>query len=359
MFPHLPGIYNPTNPEYLEANRRGEINHDQAALLGPDGSKFFKKFQRGSKLNGIIILIILAFFLGIQAVGIELSTPMVLGAFGLLLVVLAVQAGRRWASSHKRASRLEKDLRRGVVHDAVGILHFGKDTYTVVVSGRPLRLPQGSKEGLSPGVSYRFYYLPESGVVLSAEALDDEPAERAVEGMTATLAEANGFHLASLSANQRGELSREQYPLLYRGLISPLIFILVPGGFLVYQLSRAGIFNGISLAGNFTNLKGMSTSLLVIGGILAALMIWGLVLLVQAVMDIAGGQVASVEDIGYRQVKTSTDDDGSKTTQLYYQVGGIKFRVQKRGFNAFEDGRNYRAYYTPRRKVLVNIEAVG
>jgi hypothetical protein len=358
MLPLLSNFYNLTNPEYLEANQRGEITPEQAALLGPAGSKFFKKFQRGSKLNGIAVVLVLVFFLVVQAVGIEISTPFVLGAFGLLLVVLAVQVGGRWTRARRQSSLLKEDLERGVIHDAVGSLHLGKDAFTIVLSGRELHLPLGSKEGLSPGVSYRFYYLPESGVVLSAEVLDDLPAQKAIDGLTAILVEANGFHLASLSANQRGEMAREQLSLLYRGLVSPLIFTFVLGGILVYQLSRAGIFSGTSLAEIFANLKGMSTGLLVFGGILAALSMWGLVLLIQTVMDIAGGQVASVEDVGYRQMTRSSDEDGTTTTRLYL-IGGYKFRVQQRGFAAFEDGKTYRAYFTPRRKTLVNIEVVG
>ncbi len=175
------------------------------------------------------------------------------------------------------------------------------------------------------------------------------------DGLTAILAEANGYILSSLTANQQGELTREQVPRLYGQLISPLIFVFFPGGFLAYQLYKQGVFKGGSLPEIFTSLH---TSTLVIGGILAALAVWGLVLLVRTVLDIVGGQVASVEDVGYRQIKTSTDDDGSRSTQLYYRIGGFKFRVQQRGFNAFEDGLTYRAYFTPRRKVLMNIEVV-
>ena len=357
MFPHLPGIYNLINPEYIEANRRGEITPEQAALLGPAADKILGKFQRGSKLNGIIVILVLVIFLVVQAAGIELSTPLVLATFGLLLVVLAIQVGRRRTNSRRQSSLLEEDLQRGVIHDAVGVLHLGKDAYTVILSGRKLQLPLGSKEGLSPGVSYRFYYLPESGVVLSAEALEEIPEESRKTELTALLVEANGFHLASLGANQRGDLTREQIPLLYGRLVSPLVFLLVSGGFLFYQLSRVGVFKAASFAEIIANLKGLNTSLLVIGGILAGLAVWGLILLIQIAMDMAGRQVISVEDIGYRQMTRASDEDGTTTTRLYV-IGGYKFRVQQRGFNAFEDGLTYRAYFTPRRKVLVNIEVV-
>lgn len=358
MLPSIPGIYNLTNPNYIEANQQGRITEEQTALLSPAVSKLFNKFQRGSKLNGVVVVLVLVFFMVIQLVGIEISLPLVMGAFGLVLVVLAVQAGRRLTRSRRLSSLLVKDLNRGVIQDAVGVLHLGKDAYTIVLSGRELHLPLGSKEGLSPGVSYRFYYLPQSGVILSADALEDVPEESRLSEITTILAEANGFHLASLGANQRGELTREQIPLLYGGLLSPLIFTLVPAGFLIYQLNRAGVFSATSPAEILANLKGLSTPLMVIGGILALSMIWGLVLLIQNVMDIAGGQVAAVEDVGKRQMTRTTDEDGTTTTRLYL-IGGYTFRVQQRGFNAFEDGLTYRAYFTPRRKVLVNIEATN
>ena len=117
-------------------------------------------------------------------------------------------------------------------------------------------------------------------------------------GLTTTLADVNGFMLSSLAANQRGELTREQLPVLYRALISPLIFTFVPGAILIYQLGRTGILRGASTAEILTNLRaGLSTPLLILGGILVLISIWGMVLVVKTVMDIAGGEVVSVEDV--------------------------------------------------------------
>ncbi len=357
MFPHLPGIYNLTNPDFLAANQRGEITPEQTALLGPTGKKFFKKFQRGSRLNGIMVILVLAFFMVIQAAGIRISAPMVLGAFGLLLVVLAAQIGGRWARSRRIFTLLAEDLERGEIQEVVGVVQYGKDPSTIQISDRDLRLPLGSKEGLGAGLSHRFYFLPRSGTILSAQALEDQPEGRAEYGLTAALVEANGFHLASLDANRRGELTREQLPKLYSTLISPVIFIVVSCAVLIYQLSRPGVIRGTSLAEILNNLLDLNTSLLVIGGIMVALAIWGLVLLVRTVMDIAGGQVAAVEDVGFRQTKTSSDEDGTSTTRMYL-IGGFTFRVSEGGFYAFEDGRKYRAYFSPRRKTLVNIETM-
>jgi len=36
----------------------------------------------------------------------------------------------------------------------------------------------------------------------------------------------------------------------------------------------------------------------------------------------------------------------------------IKFSVKRKAFQVFVDGKQYRAYFTPRSKVLVNIEVI-
>lgn len=358
MLPHLPGLYKLSNPAYLEANRGGTITEEQAALLGPSGRALSKRFQRAPRLNGIVVILVLAFFLALQVAGIELSTPLVLGAIGLALVVLAAQIGSRWTKKRQLNALIEKDLEHGEVREVTGVPGLGRDPALVHISGQALRLPLGSKEGLAPGLSQRVYYLPASGLILSAEPVEEQPEGRELEGLTAALAEANGFHLESLDANRRGELTRAQLPRLYGSLISPLIFILVPGGFLFYQLNRAGVFQDPTPAVILENLLELSTSLLVMGGVLGALTVWGLALLVRTVMDLVGGQVAAVAETGYRQTSTSSDEDGT-TTNRSYRIGGFSFRVSERGFNAFVDGRQYRAYFTPRRKILVNIEVIN
>lgn len=98
--------------------------------------------------------------------------------------------------------------------------------------------------------------------------------------------------------------------------------------------------------------------MIVIGAVLLIASLAGLGLLVMTLLDMLGGKVRSVDGAGYRKITHNTDDDGSRTTQLYYVIDGMKFRVQRSGFNAFEDGRKYQAYYTPLRKILVNIEMV-
>ena len=58
--------------------------------------------------------------------------------------------------------------------------------------------------------------------------------------LTEVLAKVNGFDLSYLQENSRGELVQGQLSLLLSPLFTSLIFILVPAGFLGYQLYRQG-----------------------------------------------------------------------------------------------------------------------
>jgi len=178
--------------------------------------------------------------------------------------------------------------------------------------------------------------------------------------LTEILAKENGFKLSSLEANQRGELTAEQTPLLFSRFFSSLMFILIPGAFLIYQLMQQGFFSHPpdSISGFFAQVTQMSTGLKVMGVILAGAVLLGLVQFVKTLLDTLGKTVQKVQGIGRRQMTTSQDDDGSISRNMYYVIDGIKFRVKRKAFQAFDDGKQYRAYFTPRSKVLVNIEVV-
>ena len=178
--------------------------------------------------------------------------------------------------------------------------------------------------------------------------------------LTRVLADVNGFDLDALEDNRQGVLAPQQKSLLLSGFISSLLFILVPGGFLFFQLNSQGFMTQFSasipkLIDLFTQ---MPKGLLIMGGILFFVVLLGIYLFLMTFLDYFGRSVKMIEGVGQKKISTTTDDDGSTTTRLYYVISGQKFSVKKRAFPAFEYGRNYRAYYTPRRKVLVNIEAI-
>jgi len=179
-------------------------------------------------------------------------------------------------------------------------------------------------------------------------------------GLTEILAKENGFKLSSLEANQRGELTAEQTPLLFSRFFSSLVFILVPGAILIYQLMKQGYFSYLpaSISVFIAQVTQMPTGLLVMGIILAGVVLLGVVQFIKALLDALGKTVQEVQGMGRRQMTTSKDDDGSISRSMYYVIDGIKFSVKRKAFQAFENGKQYRAYFTPSSKVLVNIEVI-
>ncbi len=178
--------------------------------------------------------------------------------------------------------------------------------------------------------------------------------------LTEVLAAVNGFDLSYLLENSRGELVPGQLSLLFSPLFISLIFILVPAGFLGYQLYNQGFIKQLTTL-NLPLGEVISTipqGLLIFGGIMLLTTVLGLYFFIITTLDFLGRTVQVLEGVGVGKVTTSTDDDGSKTTNLYYVIAGQRFKVTRKAFEVFEWGRKYRVYFTPRRKVLVNIEVV-
>lgn len=178
--------------------------------------------------------------------------------------------------------------------------------------------------------------------------------------LTEMLAEVNGFDLSYLMENSRGELVPGQLSLLLSPLFISLIFMLVPAGFLGYQLYSQGLIMQLTTL-NLPLGEVISTipqGLLIFGGIMLLTTVMGLYFFIITTLDFLTRTVNVLEGVGMIKITTSTDDDGDKTTNLYYVVSGQRFKVTRKAFEVFEWGRKYRVYYTPRRKVLVNIEVV-
>ena len=178
--------------------------------------------------------------------------------------------------------------------------------------------------------------------------------------LTGVLAEVNGFDLSYLLENSRGELVPGQLSLLLSPLINSLIFLLVPGGFLGYQLFSEGFIKQLTTL-NLPVSEVISTipqGLLIFGGIMLLVSAYGLYFFIITTLDFLTRTVNVLEGVGVGKVTTSTDDDGTKTKDLYYVIAGQRFKVTRKAFEVFEWGRKYRVYYTPRRKILVNIEVL-
>ena len=192
------------------------------------------------------------------------------------------------------------------------------------------------------------------------DLLSDRKSDMTAVDLTSALAQANRFDLSYLVENTRGELAQGQLGLLISPLLVSLILILVPGGILGFQLYKQGFLKQIASGGiPWTELvSNTPQGMLIFGGVLLLVTLFGLYNLVRTVLDLISGTVVSLEGPGWRKITTSRDDDGSTTTRTYYVVADQRFSVKQNAIGVIENGRNYRVFFTPRRKILVNIEAL-
>jgi hypothetical protein len=254
---------------------------------------------------------------------------------------------------------LKSEIELNHVSQGVGQLKFGTINYYVRIGERKLRLPFLSKGTLQPGLDYRFYYLPESGTVLSAEVLNPGRADMINNGLTTVLADINHFRLEYLPENRAGRLAIPQYSLLIMNSLTSILLLIVPVGIFYSQRSNFGwTSGGFSLAALPGLIRELNTGTLLLGAVLLILFGVGVFRFGNAALDLLLGNVKVVEGVGSVDIKQSSDSDGDTSNTYFYLIGDRKFRVRKRAFFAFEPGKIYRAYFTPRTKTLVNIEVV-
>lgn len=349
MDKYLSSFYDIDAPQVVDANRRGEITDHQKMIIANVVS-FFAEFRRRGPW--LLILFLIPFgclFISALMLTWNVAQEIVLAFAAVVLVLFVVVLITKLARFLTWRKTIKRELDEGSIRHALGELVFGKDTFEVEVSGQRLRLPYGSRGDLEPGVRYRVYYLPESKVVLSAEALEPIQEERVSESLTKILAEANQFSWEALPENRRGKLHRSQLKQFIPNLGVSLLLVLVPVGIVVYQV----IYQGLTL-----DLGDFDTGMLIMGVVFLALVVVGLYRLVSLLSDMMGGWVESIEGIGTKKVEVKEDSEGDTSTEYYYLVGEMRFQVKRRAYSAFEEGREYRVYYTPSSKKMVNIEAL-
>jgi len=343
--------YDLSNPDYVEANQGGRIHPDQKALLGSSiGRLFLRPVKAGGRQSPLAIVAVVI-FLGIFAIVklFETDLAMEYKYSGVAIFVLILLAGiAYWAYRRFTKNRLGKELERGLIRQGSGELTFGRRGYEVKVKGQRLKLPFGGAGTLSPGVEYRFYYLPQSGMALSAEQLTTMDDRRARENLTGILAQANRFKLDVLEKNRQGAMAVKQIPHLFSGTFAALLFIVV----LLYFLQP--VYRPYFVRQNWSD---MPTVAIVVGLIFGGVVLYAAYLLINSLLDLVQMRVLSVDGVGHPFTRTSNSGE-SRSIYYYYQIGDRKFKVTKKAYLALLGGLRYRAYYTPHRKKLVNIEAI-
>ena len=202
--------YSFNRPDYLAANQDGRVTEEQKAALERLTASFKTFLKRTNRLRTLQVVGWGIFFLSAGFLSLDVSPQYVLLFFLLGVIVFGAVILYQRRQYMQRKEALQQDLSHNEIRSDSGVLIFQGSAYRISVQGKSLKLPFGSKAGLEPGVTYRFYYLQESGFVLSAEALSIDPEREAVTGLNNVLAEANAFNKEALLENRRGMLSKGQ-----------------------------------------------------------------------------------------------------------------------------------------------------
>ncbi len=360
MFSELFQDYRFDHPAYLEANQDGRVTGEQKAVLQKITASFQTFLKRTNRLRTLQVMGWGIFFLAAGLLSLEVSPWNVLLFFLLGVVVFGglILYQRRAFLQKKEA--LQRDLTRHDIRSDAGVVVFQGSAYRISVPGKNLKLPFDNRSGLEPGVTYRFYYLQESGFVLSAEALSINPELEAITGLNDVLADANSLDKEALHENRRGILSKSQTSKLLEPVLLGAFLMLFTLGVSYFALTRDNeVSRAISGSHNVLEfVKRVNTGTLIIMAAVVGAGVGGIYLLITSLQDLFSRSVESWEGRGLRTYRQNTDTDSSTRTKYYYVIGGKEFRVNKKAYEAFENGRMYRVYFTPRRKRMVNLEVL-
>lgn len=329
------------NADELQANQRGEITAAQNSRLTASLG-----FQNGCALLLVFLAFIPLFFIMLIFGGEFVSSKQALPALILIVIFLSLLAGvllrfgGLWTTG-KRWRALKRDRENHTIRQGQGQLAFEKGDYLVRAAGRDLLLPTSTNAGgLKPGATYRFYYLEESGFVLSAEELFPASPAQARSSLLEILANANHFSMEDLELNRNGEITTSQrlraLPHLFFGIVLGAIPLGV-GGLILSDNQDFDLLT-VLVPAVFVAVFGLIGGFMFFNAIVA--------LLAQAPI--------LVEGVGQKQKRTS--GGRSRNTTYYYVIEGMDFQVKKSAFEALVDGERYRVYALPRVKRLLTIE---
>jgi hypothetical protein len=199
---------------------------------------------------------------------------------------------------------------------------------------------------LLPG-RYRLYYLSGFQWLLSAERFEEDPQPDGLEQLKLALAQAHHIETDALDTNRSGQLTASQRAkLLVRYAAGAIAGFAVAGLFLyVVGVFRISEYRWILIP-------------IVVG--VSALTLSVLRQYLGSPLEILQGQVLVAEGVVTKDVEMSLDHEyASVTASYYYRVNKLALPVNRAGYEALIDGLEYRLYYLPRSRKLVNIEVTA
>ncbi len=230
--------------------------------------------------------------------------------------------------------RLRRDLAESLIAQEDGQVIFTRSVgYNASAAGQPLRSMDGGREvSLMPG-SYRFYYLPHTRRILSAERQPFFEPGGPKAGLRMALAEAHGFQMDELDTNRQGRVAGGQRSLLVSKLLFLVVIVVAGIGWVIWQFALVLQYSPRSFLG-------LGLFLLIMG-----------MLTRERWLDLLEGRAAMLE--GFVQAIEESSDDSSS---YYYVLDRQRFSVSAIAHKALVPGERYRLYYLPHSKKLLSIE---
>lgn len=340
-----------SDPEFIEANRRGEITQQQRQILG---GKLGNAISCFSTFASLLVLPGLGFLGLILLMVLKADALLIFGYAALFfLLSLGVFLFVSFRSYHHYSS-IKKDLDSGLILTADGCLEYGKDKYEASLgNGTHLVLPR-VWNGLLPGINYLFYYLPGSRMILSADTRSVMPPERAREKLIEILGKANRFTMEDIETNRQGDMTFHQTIRLLPNILVGLLFALPGIAFLSYFLYTLLLAPDSNWKDNIV----AAVVVIILGSVFIAV---GLFITIKSLSDLLAFKAVSTEGEGQKirrvsRTRSTSRSSGSNTVSYYYKVAGKEFKIPKRAYLALVDGLPYRLYHTPRSSVLLSIE---
>ncbi len=278
----------------------------------------------------LLILIALPVWLGQEMSDSPLAQVIRITLLAVIALVLFVTL---WTVTRTR--RMQTDLSEPRIAHGDGSVVWSGTAYVADIAGRNLLALRDTT--MPPPGAYRFYYLRDSGWLLSAQPLEGE-RQLTEADLTARLAEANALLASALPANREERLGVGQARWLLRPLLSAALLV-------VFVVAVAVVVGSLAASVG-------PAWLVVLVALSAVLIIFGdLTRIVNTLRDISRGRVLAVEGSVERVIT------GSRSRpSYYYAVDDTQFRVTEAGYNVLDERGRYRLYYVPHTQRLVNIE---
>ncbi len=268
-----------------------------------------------------------------------ISVLIIWGFGGTYTVVLA---WRYWREALTR----RREIETGQVAAAAGTVVASQKGYIAQTDAGPLH-SIGTKIDLIPG-PYRFYYLPQSRLLVSAEKLNSpvKPAQMVVghEAIVQALGHAFRFTTDELAVNRGRKLSSRQRQRLLRD-----------GGLYAAAALLTFFFAFLMITGSNTTAPPLPWQAVLFSLLLAAFALYLVWQGWQHLVDARHGIATQVEG----RVTVRVNAGARRSTTIYYVIRGMEFTVPAAGYAALVEGLNYRLHYTPQAKKVLSVEPLG